>query len=146
LFGLKDYSEAETREIMDQAREAADTAPLGATFNLINNHRGMGKMDFGPKSSPSDTFDVGCEKKLRPYQFGNYVAGYAGTYFAGPMGQGGMHAGGVLFNATGAIFGRQKFDLDRSSRPHINAGARRTYDEISGYTSSNGYNSCTCRR
>lgn len=147
-LGLRDYSEAETRAILDQQRADADAPPLVALFNMLDNHRALGKMDFGPRSSPTDTFDVGCGKRLRPYEFGNYVAGDGGVYFfwGGGCGLCWGPCRGVLFNAAASAFGRQKFDWDMSSVPPIDAGANRAYSEIGGRDDANGYGNCTCRR
>jgi RHS repeat-associated protein len=145
LFGLKDYSEAETKAILNQEREDAGAFLPLALFYMIRNHKGGGRMDFGVKGR-SDTFDVGCGRKIDAYAFGNYIAGYGGVYFRGSDGYWGVRAAGLFFNAVEAAGTSKKFDWDMGSVPSIDAGATRAWAELAGMRGHNGYDSCTCGR
>jgi RHS repeat-associated protein len=159
-LGLKkDYSEQETGAILRQ--EYMDVRGLGGITTMITNHWPRGKMDVGwggPTSitgqgASDDTFDVGCNKKLTRYQFGNYLAGYGGAHVNLTLGGIGARAVGLGLQALDGALGIKDFDWDAISAPHINAGFLRAWNEqmnitknpsLENHINTNGYDGCSC--
>jgi RHS repeat-associated protein len=117
-LGLRDYSPQETRAIMDNARAAARSGPVSGLVQMLFNHGPYGIYDFQTNHPKSDTFSVG-DRQLNPAQFGNFLAGYAGTSY-GASGYLSMRAFGILIDALDG--GPTYWDNDGSS-DDINAGA-----------------------
>lgn len=117
-LGLRDYTAAETSQILDSARRDAQAGPLQGLVNLRANHEGGGKYDFKLRNR-DDTFSV-AEHTLSPASFGNYTAGYAGASYA-PVGFLAMRAAGIMYDMADG--GPTWFDNDGSS-DDINWGAR----------------------
>jgi len=143
LLGLRDFSCAETLEII---REAGEQNILEAAWS----HRGYGTYDFKAWQG-EDTFDVGW-RLLRADEFGNYLAGYAAYKSGGMFGYNGVIAGGILYDFMDNVrsdilgmFGRPRpksdFDWDEDSRAQISAGALRAILEEEGIPVDN----CGCK-
>jgi RHS repeat-associated protein len=142
-FGLRDYSEAETRLILDDATR--DSRGLLGMWHMLLNHRGNGRFDF-KSTQPYDTFCVNG-RQLKPDQFGNYIAGYAAaqqdgaTSFMAPVALPLVRGAGVMFDFADSVKNRlgigfddgNVFDWDADSVPDINKGyqdgGRRWYDD-----------------
>jgi RHS repeat-associated protein len=76
LFGLKDYSAAETQALIDQAvhRVTSSWNPFARALALYNLHGTKGDLDF-LLTQHLDTFCVDGQQ-LNSDDFGNYLAGY----------------------------------------------------------------------
>jgi len=136
--GLKDYSEEETLQSLKEAR--ADATAWNGKWRLREAFQGGGKFDFAT-NQPNDTFEVDGHLYFAS-EFGNYLAGYAGTY-NGQTGYALMRFFGVVFDYTDSRdaenhakkYGgplRKRFDFDRDSLPEIYSGARRARAELRG--------------
>jgi RHS repeat-associated protein len=96
LFGLKDYSEQETRDILHEAEK--DCRPFNPPENICTlyiNHRSGGKHDY-KLNNHNDTFVVKGER-VAADEFGNYIAGYMGRKCLGLFGYLSMRAGGIFY-------------------------------------------------
>jgi RHS repeat-associated protein len=130
-FGLKDYSECETRlELFNVWRNLNprdgffgriyNSIPSLRLLRALDGHIGGGTFDYKVKEEyemEALTFNIHGKKYNAP-QFGNFAAGYAGVYF-GAGGYSGVRAGGIFYDNF--IDGAGNWDAD--SIDDINAGA-----------------------
>jgi RHS repeat-associated protein len=135
-LGLKEYTECEVRGILNGVIQEMSiwqpmvNAPPRMALMLWNH---TGKYDY-KYEAPNDTFQI-SGTSLNAAQFGNFIAGYAGTYY-GPFGYTGVRAAGIAFDY---IDGNR--DWDRDSVGDIDAGAAMAEKELD----SGKLNTCGCR-
>lgn len=132
-FGLKDFTQCETNEILAQARSDVSGGLIDSTKNAYRNHTGFGKFDFKMKGS-NDTFDVGSAR-ISGAGFGNYIAGYSGYYYGGGFGYALVRAGGLWYDWRDdrrTLGDQNVFDWDADSAPDIINGAKRAQSELNG--------------
>ena len=110
--GLRAYSASETLVFLQAAREQS-------LREAINNHRGNGQFYFAFNSHSLDTFEV-LWSTYNAHEFGNFLAGYSGSYLYGYAGYLGVRAAGIAANLADNGLNT---DFDRSSAPYIDAGA-----------------------
>jgi RHS repeat-associated protein len=140
-YGLKDFSESETREFLNEAREGVSAPFPQNLMNAFANHGGGGKFDFA--FSPqhfADTFSVNCQR-YNAGQFGNFIAGYSGAQLGGFIGYLGVRAGGIAYDFDQNGFG---FNWDAGSIPYIQDGAAFAELQKSGVNINNLV--CGCER
>lgn len=129
-YGGKHYSAA---EVVDILRDIEDKSLAESFFD----HFGGGAYDF-KINEPTATFDV-VGVTMNSGEFGNFLAGYAGQVNGLFIGEMGVRAGGILYDAVDAavydiadFFGKApalppgtlppKFDFDMDSKPAIDLG------------------------
>jgi RHS repeat-associated protein len=80
-FGLKDYNEQQTLQILQQAYDGATSSYFGGLSFIYQHSKGNGPYDFGYNVVTSaDTF-TRCGLTMTATDFGNYVAGFqAGSW------------------------------------------------------------------
>jgi len=80
-FGLKDYNDQETLQLLQQAYQDATAGYFSGLGNIFEHHRGwrgvpnQGDYDFGHNDHQYDTF-TRCGRKMTASEFGNYIAGF----------------------------------------------------------------------
>lgn len=129
-FGLKDHSECETLAFVDKARGGKFESSLSKALKGMIRSGPWGSFDFKMRQ-PDDTFLVGG-RQLGAANFGNYIAGYAGTWAGGVLGYGAVRGAGVAFDYGESRISGEAFDWDADSVPDINAGTDRAYAEMTG--------------
>jgi RHS repeat-associated protein len=123
-LGLRDYCESEVQDIIDEAT-AKEATPI-FILNLVQmaiNHSG----DYDYKvNQPFDRFNVPGRGWMKADEFGNYLAGYAGTRGGANIGYSGVRLAGMFY---GAFEGPWNFERaiflgdDWGSVKRINQGA-----------------------
>lgn len=124
FLGWTKWNVQDTQKLLDIASKE------GLIDGLIN-HSGFSTFDF-KMNQPGDTFDIAGYfgiQTLKADEFGNYIAGYGGTYAFGELGYMGVVAGGIWYDAVDSSRNRRvsdrdrgSFDWDADSRPAIDAG------------------------
>lgn len=108
VFRRKNHNEKETRAILRGAR--------GLGWHPLQ-HGYRGRHDYFT-NRPYDTFTVDG-LTMSASEFGNYIAGYAGTYNLGAWGYAAMRLAGNFFAIEGRFWQRE----DEESIRDINHGA-----------------------
>ena len=117
-LGLKDFSEGETRGVLDQVKQASSKSLIPGAVELHKNHTANGRFDFKMRNR-GDTFMVNGQRMSADH-FGNFAAGYAGMTYDELVGYGGMRAAGIVYDMADG--GPTYFDDDGSAEL-IDAGA-----------------------
>lgn len=74
-FGLYDYNQQQTQQILELAYENATAGYFQGLWNTHNNSEGGGPFDFVSNGHGSDTFVV-CGVTMTAGDFGNFIAGF----------------------------------------------------------------------
>ena len=74
-FGLKDFTEQETLEILQKAYADSTSGYFTGLRNILNHSNGGGDFDFAHNEHAADTFKR-CGVTMTAGDFGNYIAGF----------------------------------------------------------------------
>lgn len=136
-LGLRERTECEVHGILNGVIQEMSVwqpmvnAPPRMALMLWNH---TGKYDY-KYEAPDDTFRISGQS-LNAAQFGNFIAGYAGTYY-GRFGYTGVRAAGIAFDY---VDGNR--DWNRDSIGDIDAGADMARKELD----SGKLNTCGCTK
>jgi RHS repeat-associated protein len=127
-FGLTDYNEQQTLELLQQAYSDATAGRIDGLLNI--KQHSQGDWDFGWNQHHNDTW-TRCGKKMNADQFGNYIAGFEGAaydqnYFwttGGLTAQASVEVWGIAYHMSGRTKAHTD-PFDTTGRPDIRAGER----------------------
>jgi RHS repeat-associated protein len=148
LFGLTDFSEAQTFELLQRIYAESTEGPIQGLENIYQNSNSGGKYDFGHMEEHAYDTWTWCGKKMNPDQFGNFVAGFEGascdrSYFLleSPVANAEVvvHIYGIKFHVKGDT--KAKNDpLDLTGLPDILTG------EGAGWSFKPNRDRCGCQK